>query len=405
MAIDSGREAEQAKITAIRAQLPAAERVVYLNTGTNGPLPSRSHDALVAYSAHEVAEGRISLDIFERLSALAGSLRAEFASVLRCDASEIALTHNTTEGVNIALMGLDWRPGDEIITSRAEHPGVLYPAYLLRQRYGVRIRMTDIGLPGHDALAELQQALSPRTRVVALSHASWSTGVVLPIRALADATHAAGALFICDAAQSCGMVPSDVAALGVDAYACSGQKWLCGPDGTGALFVRKDRLGEIQQSYMGYFGVSHGMADYEGHFIPPAAASRYQAATLYPASLVAMNASLRWLREDVGWDWIYQRIATLGAACYDALAALDGVTMLTPRDQMAGLIHFTVAGIAPAALCQRMASQGILARHTPDPLAVRVATGFYNTQDDIARLIAAIREAQANASESGSAVS
>ncbi len=315
-------------------------------------------------------------------------------AILRCDASEVALTHNTTEGVNIALMGIDWRPGDEIITSRAEHPGVLNPAYLLRQRYGVRIRMTGIGLPGHDDLAELRQALSPRTRAVALSHVSWSSGVVLPIRALADATHAAGALFICDAAQSCGMVPSDVDALGVDAYACSGQKWLCGPDGTGALYIRHDRMPDIQQSYMGYFGVRHGMSDEEGHFVPPANASRYQAATLYPASVVGLSASIRWIAQEVGWDWAYQRIATLGAACYDALAALDGVTILTPRDQMAGLIHFNVAGIAPAALVERMATQGVVARPTPAPLAVRVATGFYTTHDDIARLVAAIREAQ-----------
>lgn len=385
---------EQDKMSAIRAELPATERIVYLNTGTNGPLPRRSHAALVAYSELELAEGRIGGDVFPRLFRISTEARADIAGVLRCSPDEVALTHNTTEGVNIALMGLDWRPGDEIITSRAEHPGILFPAYLLRQRYGVRIRMTDIGLPGCDAQAALKEALSPRTRAVALSHVSWSTGVELPIRELADATHAAGALFICDAAQSCGMVPSDVYALGVDAYACSGQKWLCGPDGTGALFVRKDRMGDIQQSAMGYLSVRPGMSDYEGHFVPPAAASRYQSVTIYPASLVALSASLRWLADEVGWDWAYQRIAKLGAACYEALAALDGVTMITPRDQMAGLVHFNVAGITPAALCERIAGQGVVARSTPDPLAVRVATGFYNTEDDIARLVAAIREAQ-----------
>lgn len=398
MAHQDNWPSEQDKISAIRAELPATERIVYLNTGTNGPLPRRSHDALVAYSEQELAEGRINSDVFPRLFRISDEARADLAGLLRCSPDEVALTHNTTEGVNTALMGLDWRPGDEIITSRAEHPGVLYPVYLLRQRYGVRIRMTNIGMPGSDAQAELQQALSPRTRAVALSHVSWSTGVVLPIRELADATHAAGALFICDAAQSCGMVPSDVYALGVDAYACSGQKWLCGPDGTGALFVRKDRLGDIQMSAMGYHSVRHGMSDYEGHFVPPAAASRYQMATIYPASIVALSASLRWITEEIGWDWAYQRIAALGSACYEALAALDGVTILTPRDRMAGLIHFNVAGIAPAALCERMAKQGVVARSTPDPVAVRVATGFYNTEGDIARLIAAIRDAQQAAS-------
>ena len=395
MSNDLERQSEQDKIRAIRVELPATERVVYLNTGTNGPLPRRSHTAITEYSAGELTEGRIGANVFPRLAKISDEARADVAALLRCQPEEVALTHNTTEGVNIALMGIDWRPGDEVITSRAEHPGVLYPIYLLRQRFGVRIRMTNIGLPGHDDVAELKQALSPRTRAVALSHVSWSTGVVLPIRELADATHAAGALFICDAAQSCGMVPSDVNALGVDVYACSGQKWLCGPDGTGALFVRKDRLSDIQQSYMGYMSVTHGMSDHEGHFVPPAAASRYQAATIYPASLVALSASLRWLSTDVGWDWAYRRIASLGAACYDELAALDGITMITPRDRMAGLIHFSVAGVKPDKLCERMAvTQGVVVRHTPDPLAVRVSTGFYNTQEDIARLVAAIREAQ-----------
>ncbi|HEX8996342.1 MAG TPA: aminotransferase class V-fold PLP-dependent enzyme [Ktedonobacterales bacterium] len=386
---------EQDKFLAIHTELPATDRIVYLNTGTNGPLPRRSHAALVEYSEREVMEGRIGAEVFSRLSKLTSDTRAAFAALLGCDASEVALTHNTTEGINIALMGIDWRPGDEVITSCAEHPGVLNPVYLLRQRYGVRIRMTDIGMPGHDDVAELRQALSPRTRAVALSHVSWSTGVILPVRELADATHEAGALFICDAAQSCGMIPSQVYALGVDAYACSGQKWLCGPDGTGALFVRKDRLGDIQQSYMGPGSIVHGMSDYEGHFVPPAAASRYQAATIYPGSLAGLRESLRWLSDDLGWEWIYQRVATLGAACRDALSTLDGVTMLTPRDQMAGLVHFTVAGIAPDALCQRLTEQSIIARHTPNPLAVRVSTGFYNSHDDIARLVAAIREAQA----------
>lgn len=384
---------EQEKVNAIRAEMPATERVVYLNTGTNGPLPRRSHAALVEYAEQELREGRIGPDVFPRVHRLADEARVALADVLRCAPDEVALTHNTTEGVNIALMGLDWRPGDEIITSRIEHHGVLYPIFLLRQRYGVRIRMTNIGMPGHDALTELRSALSSRTRAVALSHVSWSTGVVLPVREMAQAAHAAGALFVCDAAQSCGMIPAAVYDLEVDAYACSGQKWLCGPDGTGALFVRGDRLGDIQQTYMGYRSVRLGMSDDEGYYVPTVGAPRYQAATIYPASLVGLSASLQWIKDDVGWEWAYQRIASLGAECYDQLASLDGVTMLTPRDQMAGLVHFTVAGITPEALCERLTSEGIVARHTPDPVAVRVSTGFYNSEDDIARLVAVVRSA------------
>jgi len=219
--------------------------------------------------------------------------------------------------------------------------------------------------------------------------------MVLPLRELADLAHDAGALLIVDAAQGGGMVPSRVYDLGVDAYAISGQKWLCGPDGTGALFVRRDRLADIHLSYAGYMSIRHGMSDHEGNFVPAPGASRYEAATLYPAGLAGWHAGLRWLADEVGWDWIYRRIAALGAYCYDALAALDGVTLHTPRDEMAGLVHFTLNDVAPADLTVRLAERDILIRHTPTPAANRVSTGFYNTEEEIDRLVAAIREIRA----------
>src|SRR5215469_2430271 len=386
--------ADRDKIAALRAELPVTERYVYFNAGTNGPLPRRAHDTLVATSRLELDEGRIGPAGFARLLQGLNEARAAVAGVLRCDAAEIALTHNTTEGMNIAVMGLDWQRGDEIITSTTEHPGGLYPAYLLHQRYGVRIRMTEIGLPDRDPLAELRRALSPRTKAVILSHVNWSTGMALPLRELADLAHTVGALLICDAAQSCGMVPTEVYKLGVDAYACSGQKWLCGPDGTGALFVRRDRWPDIQQTFMGYFGVQPGMSDHAGNFVPADSARRYQVGALHPGSLGALGASLRWIGEELGWDWVYRRIAALGQGCYDVLAALDGVTVLTPRHRMAGLVHFRVEGIAPAELTKQLGEAGILIRDVHYPEANRVSTGFYNTDDEIDRLVEAIQEIQ-----------
>src|SRR5260370_32534085 len=196
--------------------------------------------------------------------------RAVFASMLGCSADEVALTHNTTEGMNIAPMGIDWQPRDEIVTAATEHPVGLYPCLRLHQRYGVTVRTTQIGAPDVDPIEAWERALTPRTRAVVVSHVSWSSGGVLPMREIADLTHAAGALLICDAAQSCGMVPSSVYDLGVDAYACSGQKWLCGPQGTGGLFVRRDRFSAFGQTFMGCFGAEHH--DLAGHLLPPPAA-------------------------------------------------------------------------------------------------------------------------------------
>ncbi|HLW02654.1 MAG TPA: aminotransferase class V-fold PLP-dependent enzyme [Ktedonobacterales bacterium] len=387
--------ADQEKITAIRDEFPVLQNLVFLNAGTNGPIPRRSHDALVQYAQTELTEGRVGLATFMRLFELWGQLRASVATILGCDPAEIALTHNTTEGMNIALMGLDWQKGDELVTASPEHAGGLHPAYLIKQRYGAKLRMTQIGLPGVDPIEALQRVLTPRTKAVVLSHVSWASGMVLPIRQLADLAHQSGALFICDAAQSCGMVPSNVYDLGVDAYACSGQKWLCGPDGTGALFIRKDRLSDIQPTYFGYMGVKNHLSTTEGYFIPADGAQRYEAASLYPPALSAFATSLNWLIQDIGLDWVYQRIAALGQYAYQALSAIEGVTIHTPKDHMAGLIHFSLEGIAPADVTTRLRERNIIIRDTPEPAFNRASLGFYNTEAEIDQLASALADLRA----------
>ncbi len=385
---------DRAKIDAIRAEMPAVRRTVYLNAGTNGPLPRRSVDALRAHAQSELDDGRITMAVYERNSATKADIRAAMAALLGCDPLEIALTHNTTEGMNIALMGLAWQPGDEVVVARVEHEGGLNPAALAGHRHGATVRLTDIGMCDCDPVEELRKVLTPRTRAVVVSHVSWSTGVVLPLRAIADLAHSVGALVICDAAQACGMLPSPVYDLGVDAYACSGQKWLCGPDGTGALFVRQDRLDEIKPAYSGYGKLRQRMSTPEAVFGLVDGAVRYEVASFYPPALTAFQASLDWIARELGWEWVFRRIQELAHYCYDALAAVDGCQLYLPKEQIAGLIHFTVDGIAPADLTSKLAEQGINIRHTPEPELNRVATGFYNSEDDIHRLVEAIRAVQ-----------
>lgn len=378
------------KIAAIRAELPAVQRFTYLNAGTNGPLPRRSVAALTQQAQAELEEGRINPATWERITASLNDTRAAVARLLGCGPEEIALTHNTTEGLNIALMGIDWRPGDELITASSEHEGGLNPSALIKQRYGATVHLTEIGLRGCDPLETLEKLIGPRTKAIVLSHVSWSSGAVLPLKEIAELAHGAGALVICDAAQSCGMVPSKVYDLGVDAYACSGQKWLLGPDGTGALFVRKDRLDQIKQTYIGYSGLTGRMTHDDAVFTPSEGARRYEAVSFYHPALKAFHAGLTWIADDIGWEWAYRRIHELGQYCYDALARIDGVSMYLPKHAIAGLVHFTAAGVAPADLTAKLAAEDILIRHTPDPQLNRVSTGFYNNEADIDRLAASI---------------
>src|SRR4029077_4820648 len=144
-----------------------------------------------------------------------------------------------------------------------------------------------IGLCDCDPLESLEKVLTPKTRAVVLSHVSWATGAVLPMRELSEMAHRVGALVICDAAQACGMVPSRMSELGVDAYAVSGQKWLCGPDGTGGLYVRRELIPQLQNTFTGYWGLKTRVTTAEAEIQFRETAERYQFASHYFPSLLA----------------------------------------------------------------------------------------------------------------------
>src|SRR5205807_5797199 len=181
---------------------------------------------------------------FDELIGLAASLREGYARVLGAEVDQVALTGSTTDGVNTILSGLDLRPGDEIVTSDEEHPGLLAPLGRARRRCGVTVRAVPF--------TELAAAVSETTRLVACSHVSWVSGRVLDMASL----RSTGVPVLLDAAQALGAIPVDVAALGCDYYAASGQKWLCGPEGSGCLYVRSDRLDELVIPWPGYGSVA-----------------------------------------------------------------------------------------------------------------------------------------------------
>lgn len=383
--------ADTQKIELIRAAMPVVTRSVYLNTGTNGPLPRRAYDAILDYARIEFESGRIGQPAFDRFVDVMNETRGLVAELLGCTPEEIALTHNTTEGMNIALLGLDWHADDELITSFTEHEGGLNPAALLKTRYGVKVVYTDIGTCNCDPIFSLRRALTPRTKAVVISHVSWATGAILPMRELCEMAHRVGALVICDAAQACGMIPTHVYELDVDAYAISGQKWLCGPDGTGALFIRRDLFSKIQNTFASYLSLKKRVTSANAEIEFGETAQRYQFASHYVPAVRGLAETLQWLRDEIGWEWIYRRTDELGQYTYDALSQINDVNLYMPRDQIAGLVHFTVNGIAPAELTAKLFEQNILIRHTPEPALNRVATGFYNTEQDITQLVNGIQ--------------
>jgi L-cysteine/cystine lyase len=375
-------------IAAIRAEMPAVTAAAYLNTGTFGPLPRAAHEAIIAHQQEDYAEGRTSAARWQTLSAVMDETRAMFARILGAGESEIALTHGTTYGMNHAVLGMEWQAGDEIVVTDMEHIGGLAAAYVLQQRTGVAVRFVDCTDP---LLVKdrFRAAITPRTKAVVFSHVSWSNGYVFPVADIAVMAHQAGALAIIDGAQSAGALAVNVKALGVDAYAIPGQKWLCGPGDTGALYVDGAALDRINASFASYGSWEH--FDEAGNFAVQPDARRFETGMGYSPTVYGLHASLNWQQDAIDRQWAVTRAVELADLARERLAGVQGAALLTPSGTRSGLTTFTFADWDPAAVVEDLADEGIVIRSIPSLPALRVSTGFYNNEDDIARLVSALK--------------
>lgn len=391
------------KVEQIREQCPAVRDTVYLNTGTCGPLPTPVHAAMRETMDAELMHGRIAPEHYPSLIAAGTAVKAVSADILHCDPDELAITDATRDGMNLAIAGYPWQRGDEIITSNIEHPGGLVPTFLTKKRYGTRVRIADIGLGDGNTesiVQEFERLITPRTKMIVISHISYTTGTVLPVAEIVAMAHSHDVLVAVDAAQSYGQVPLDMHTLGVDFYACPGQKWMCGPEGTGVFYARMSSIGEIGQVFAAGSGAVSGTLDYYGadYQVAPGA-TRFDRGGDNLALLVGQRAATEWFRDDVGPEWAYARIAQLGQYAADHLRTMNGITVVTPEERMAGLVAFVVDGITPTDLKLRLRAEHNVTirdvvKYINNPPALRISTGFYNTEEDIDRLITAIAAVQ-----------
>jgi selenocysteine lyase/cysteine desulfurase len=352
-----------------RAQFPVLDGKAYLNAGTEGPLPRQAAEAVRARIDAEVTAGRCGKDYIESLRGLAGELRAGYARTLHADPSDVALTGSTTDGCNTILSGLDLRPGDQVVTSDEEHPGLLAPLGRLK-RAGVDVKLAPF--------AEIAEAVGPSTRLVAVSHVSWVSGRVVDT----DALTATGVPFLLDAAQSIGAVPTDVEELGCAFYAGSGQKWMCGPEGSGALYVRRDQLDEITTPWPGYTSVADasdalnsGPAEDAArldHGFPPGMRSAWALASLG-------------VLEGAGWEWVHDRAASLAASLADQLVARG--LEVGPRGRST-LVSWKTED--PDAEVARLAEAGVVVRSILSHGLVRASVGAWSSEEELDRLVSLV---------------
>ena len=375
----------------IRQQMPATTSHIYLNAGTFGPLPDCVIQAMQECIQNDWQNGRLGVAAFEAIGTIYSNARSSMARLVNADVEEIALTDNTGEGLNIISFGINWHEGDEVITTNHEHISLLAPLYQLRDRYGIVIRFADIGpsaeLPVLKAIADL---VTPRTRLISISHVTWTTGAVLNISEVAYMGREWGIPVLIDGAQSAGAIPIDVKALGVDFYAIPMQKWLCGPDGTGALYVRKNMLKLVSPTYVGYWSIKHEEG-LEWELLE--SAQRFEVGGRQTAAIAGQAAVLNWLEQTVGHQWLFERIVSLSAYAYKALREVPGLTILTPRPGESGLVSFKLEGRDDAEIVTYLRDKyNMYIRNIPSTKSLRISTGFYNTEEEIDKLIIALKE-------------
>ena len=352
-----------------RAQFPVFERVAYLNAGSEGPLARPTLDAMAAAQAEDAELGRGSTAYVERLFALRDRAREQLARLLGVGVDRVALTGSTSDAVRIVLAGLRLGPEDEIVTTDSEHFGLVGPLHAS----GAAIRLVSVrGRTADEALDALLATVTPRTRLLALQHVSWMTGQVLPIGELKEATELP---LLVDGAQAAGAIPVD--ASGFDFYTVSAQKWLCGPDNTGALVVADpEALPVALPSHL-----AQRRFEPDGSFDPKPGAARFDWGWMGAPTLAGLSAAL-----DFHPGWGYERAAEMTARCRDVLRERFEVV---GEPEHGTLVSIRVPGDAGDAVARALA-RGIVLREIPGTGLVRVSCGYWTNADDLERLVEAL---------------
>ena len=291
------------------------------------------------------------------------SFAPTLAALVGVDVEQVALTASTTDGCNIVLAGLDLGPDDEVVTTTDEHFGLLGPL----TRPGARVVVVP---PDPERILA---AVTPRTRLLALSHVLWTTGQVLPVHELKAET---GLPILVDGAQSVGTIPVD--ATGLDYYTISGQKWLCGPEGTGALVVADpEALRVARPSYLS-----------QESYAPDGRSSRRAGARRFDPNLTPNALAAGFLAALAALpDWRFERALEMAERCRDALAEA-GADVVVPEER-ATLVSWRVPVEESAAIVSRIAEADVIVRDLPGRGLVRASVGWWTDDDDIERLVAA----------------
>jgi L-cysteine/cystine lyase len=349
-----------------RRLFPVLDRFAYLNAGTLGPLAQPTLDAMEARARFDQEQGRGGKAWFESVLELRERVRKKLGALVGAEPASLALTSSTTDGCNIVVAGLGLQPGDEVVTTNSEHPGLLLPLAVS----GATVRVADVAnRPVAEAVERITALVGPKTRLLALSHVLWTTGQVMPVQELKRET---GLPILVDGAQSVGAVPVEVGE--VDYYTVSAQKWLCAPEPLGALYVRDpDSLAIAIPSYWAQQAIEP-----DGKFVPRDGVARFDSGWLATHMLAGWEAAL-----DLRPDWSFERAAEMTERCRTELAKSYDVV---GESGQGTLVSFVPPG-DPVETAAKLYERGVVVRDLPGTGWVRASCGWWTNEEDVDRLV------------------
>jgi L-cysteine/cystine lyase len=407
-----------------RQQFPALANKAYFNYGGQGPLPEPALEAIYAAYKRVQLGGPFSGEIGAWVAQEAILTRRAIANELAVPPETIALTEDVTVGCNIALWGIDWHPGDHLLLSDCEHPGIVASVMELQRRFNLEVSVCPLAatLNQGDAVAVIADYLQPNTRLLVISHILWNTGQVLPLAEIVKVCHegyeppltppyqgegqeefpliSSGGQeellatkkkvrVLVDAAQSVGVLPLNLIDSGVDFYAFTGHKWWCGPEGLGGLYVSASALADLQPVFIGWRGIVTD-ANAKPIGLKPGA-QRYEIATSAYPLYAGLRSAIALQHE---WGTIeerYAEICRLSKYLWERLSEISHVECLRTSAPEAGLVSFRVTnGMPHKQLVNLLEKQGIMVRTILNPDCVRACVHYFTTEAEIDKLVGAI---------------
>jgi len=361
-------------------------RFIMMNNGTCGPMPKPVFHALMKAFQTQVSN---PYDVYAYQPAFIEAVRAKLAAFIRAEPEEVALVSNTTEGINLIVNGLDMKEGDEVLVTSLEHPGHINPWRLKEKRTGIKVREVDMPLfPNSvdEIVGAFAAAVTPRTRMISISHTVFITGLIMPLKELSRLARDKGLLLLADSAHGIGMLDLDMKQSGVDFFMSSPYKWLGAPTGVGLLYVRKDVLDKVWPTIVS-----------SGWDRDTTAAKLDPQGQRADALLFALDEALNF-NNRIGRRRIEKRIKVLSGHLKRELQKIRGVKLHTPLDVYlsAGLNAFSVEGVEAARIVDYLREKHNLVvrtagNRTVGTYGVRVSTPIYTSFKEADLVVEAVR--------------